>query len=235
MSCRARSTSADDSRAGSALVAVLLGAAFLSALATAALLLTTSDTLAAARQRDARIALYAAEAALERAASELVRVPDWDPVLSGTLLSVHVDGPASAARVVPGGETITPEQVANLATCGTAATCSTAACAAVTEDRPWGANNPRWRPYAYGAIDTSTPGQAATFVVVLVGDDPSENDGDPGRDGMAPDNPGAGIVLLRAEAFGPGGSRRSVEAAIARVIVAPGVAAPRVLSWREAR
>jgi hypothetical protein len=235
MSSNARSMSDDDSRAGSVLVAVLLGAAFLSALAAAAVLLATSDTLAAARQRDARITLYAAEAALERAASELVKVPDWNLVLSGALTSVHVDGAASAVRTLPGGRTVTPEQVANLATCGTTAACSAAACAAVTEDRPWGPNNPRWRPYAYGAVDSATPGQAATFVVVLVGDDPSENDGDPGRDGTAPGNPGAGIVLLRAEAFGPGDSRRIVEAVIARVIVASGVALPRVWSWREVR
>jgi type II secretory pathway pseudopilin PulG len=235
MSFHARSMSAGDGQAGSALVAVLLGAALLSALAAAALLLATSDTLAAARQRDARIALYAAEAALERAASELSLVPDWTPVLSGALTSIHVDGPPSAAGTVPGGETIVPGQLANLATCGIAAGCSAAACAAVTEDRPWGANNPWWRPYAYGAIDSNTPSQAATYVVVLVGDDPSENDGDPARDGTAPDNPGAGVIFLRAEAFGPGGSRRIVDAAVARVIVAPGVGLPRVLSWREAR
>jgi len=235
MSCRARSTSDADGRAGSALVAVLLGAAFLSALAAAAVLLATSDTLAVSHQRDARIALAAAEAALERAASEIVRVPDWDLVLSGALTSIHIDGPVSGARILPGSRSITPEQVANLATCGTTATCSAAASAAVTEDRPWGANNPRWRPYAYGPIDLSAPGQAATYVVVLVGDDPSENDGNPERDGTAPGNPGAGVVWLRAEAFGPGGSRRIVEAVVARVTAAPGVTVPRVWSWREAR
>jgi hypothetical protein len=235
MSCRARSTSDADGRAGSALVAVLLGAAFLSALAAAAVLLATSDTLAAAHQRDARIALYAAEAALERAASELGQSPDWDPVLSGGLTSVHVDGPISAARILLGVRSITPEQVANLATCGVTSACSATACAAVTDDRPWGPNNPRWRPYAYGPVDSATPGQAATYVVVLVGDDPSENDGDPGRDGASPGNPGAGVVWLRAEAFGPGESRRIVEAVVERVTAAPGATVARVWSWREVR
>ncbi len=235
MSYRVRSTSGVDREDGSALVVVLLGMALLLALTAAAVLLAASDLLAASRQRDARIALSAAEAALERAASEIVDVPDWTVVLSGALTSAHVDGPASGPRIPLGGRTLTPEQVANLATCGTTNACSTSACAAVSAERPWGPNNPRWRPYAYGPVDSATPGQDATYVVVLVGDDPSENDGDPGRDGVSPDNPGAGIILLRAEAFGPSDTRRAVEAAIARVAVASGVALPRVLSWGEVR
>jgi hypothetical protein len=235
MSCHARSTSDADGRAGSALVIVLLGTTFVLALAAAAVLLASSDMLGASRQRDARIALSAAEAALERAASEIVGVSDWNLALSGAVTSARVDGPVSTPRVLRGGRMLAPEQVANLATCGTLAACSAAACAAVTSERPWGPNNPRWRPYAYGPIDSASPGQAATYVVVLVGDDPSENDGDPGRDGSAPDNPGAGIVVLRAEAFGPADSRRVVEAVVARVTVPTGVALPRVLSWREVR
>jgi hypothetical protein len=235
MPCRARSTSGADREGGGALIVVLLGTTLLLALTAAAVALASSDMLAASRQRDARIALSAAEAALERAASELVETPDWSPVLSGALASSRVDGPASASRVPFGGRSLSPDQLANLATCGTTGACSTAACSTVTAERPWGPNNPRWRPYAYGPIDSATSGQAATYVVVLVGDDPSENDGDPGRDGVAPGNPGAGLVLLRAEAFGPSDTRRVVEAAIARVSLASGVALPRVLSWVEVR
>ncbi len=235
MSCCARSISGADRERGSALVVVLLGMALLLALTAAAVLLAASDLLAASRQRDARIALAAAEAALERASAEIVDVPDWSMVLSGALTSSRVDGPPSSPRIAVGGRTLTPEEVANLATCGSTTACSAAASAAVTAERPWGPNNPRWRPYAYGPIDSGTPGQAATYVVVLVGDDPSENDGDPSRDGAAPDGPGAGVILLRAEAFGPSDTRRVVEAAIARVAVASGQALPRVLSWGEVR
>jgi hypothetical protein len=205
------------------------------AVTAAAVLLASSDTLAASRRQDARIALSAAEAAIERAASDLVGTPDWNLVLSGAITSSRVDGPATAAHIPFGGHAFTPDQVANLATCGTIGGCSTAACSAVTAERPWGPNNPRWRPYAYGPVDSPTPGQAATYVVVLVGDDPSENDGDPERDGLSPGNPGAGIILLRSEAFGPSDTRRIVEAAIARVTTASGVALPRVLSWSEVR
>jgi hypothetical protein len=235
MSFRGRCTSDADGSAGSVLVIVLLGMLLLSAMALATVLLATADTLAASNQRDARVALHAAEAALERAASELMRISDWSTVLSGTVASAFVDGPASGLRVLPGGRTVRLEQIANLANCGAAGICSPAACAALTDDRPWGPNNPRWRPYAYGLVDTSGPGRVGVYVVVLVGDDPSENDNDPERDGTSPGNPGAGIILLRAEAFGPRESRRSVEAAVARVVPAPGLAALRVLSWREVR
>ncbi len=235
MSCHARSTSGADREDGSALIVVLVGMSFLLALTAAAVLLASSDLLAASRQRDATIALSAAEAALELAAADLVETPDWTLVLSGAIASPRIDGPASTPRISLGGQSLAPEQVANLATCGTSAACSASACAAVTAERPWGTNNPRWRTYAHAPVDSATPGQAATYVVVLVGDDPAENDGDPERDGVAPGNPGAGIVLLRAEAFGPSGTRRVVEAAVARVTLASGVALPRFLSWRELR
>jgi hypothetical protein len=235
MSSQGRSTSDADRRAGTALIVVLLGLSLLVTLTTGALLLAASDMLTAARQRDARITVSAAEAAIERAAGEIVDIPDWTLVLAGALTSSWVDGPAATPRIDVNGQMLAPEGVANLATCGVAVACSAAESAVVTAERPWGPNNPRWRPFAYGAVDLATRGQAATYVVVLVGDDPSENDGDPQRDGVAPDNPGAGVVLLRAEAFGPSGSRRVVEAAVARETVAPGVALPRVLSWGQVR
>jgi PilX N-terminal len=234
MSCLAPCRPDADGSGGSALVIVLMGMLLLSALALATVLLATADTLAASNQRDARVALYSAESSVERAASELVGRPDWDAVLSGAVTSAYVDGPASGSRVLADGRTIHLEQIANLANCDAVASCSAAAREAVTEDRPWGLNNPHWRPYSYGFTNAGGPGRAV-YVVVLVADDPSENDADPDRDGVAPGNPGAGMILLRGEAFGPGESRRSVEVTVARVSYASGLAAPRLLSWREVR
>jgi hypothetical protein len=68
------------------------------------------------------------------------------------------------------------------------------------------------------------------YVSVLVGDDPSETDARPLEDGQAA---GAGILVLRAESFGPRGVHMSVEMTVARP--AAGQPGLRVLSWREVR
>ena len=222
---------AADRASGSAVVLALMGILLLSAVGLATSLLATADTRAAANQRDAAAALYAAEAGLELAASELAGVSDWDGVLSGRLVSAFADGPPSGSRTLPGGGAIRLEEIASLATCGVSAGCSVAARQALTTERPWGANNPNWRPYRQGSLSPGGPAQDI-YVVVLVGDDPAESDGDPEADGLAPANRGAGLLLLRAQAFGPGLARRSVEAAMARVVVPGGAFAPRFLSWR---
>jgi hypothetical protein len=223
-----------DREAGSAVVLVLAGILLLSAFGVATLLLATADTLASANQRDARAILFAAEAGLELAAAELAADPDWNSVLSGAATSAFADGPPSGRRALPGGGAIDLEEIASLATCGVVTGCSPAARQAVTDERPWGPNNPDWKPYRYGPI--SAGGTAPdTYVVVLVGDDQAEDDADPGRDGLAPGSAGAGVVMLRAEAFGPALSRRSVEAVMMRITAPGGVSAPRFLSWREVR
>jgi hypothetical protein len=155
-------------------------------------------------------------------------------VLSGAATSACADGLPSGRRAVPGGDAIVLEEIASLATCGVAAGCSSAARQLVTDDRPWGPNNPNWRPYRYGPI--SAGGAAPdVYVVVLVGDDPAEDDADPDRDGVAPGSVGAGVLMLRAEAFGPRRSRRSVEAVMMRIGLPGGLSGPRFLSWREVR
>src|SRR5439155_25453004 len=59
------------------------------------------------------------------------------------------------------------------------------------------------------------------YVIVLVADDPSENDGNPTQDGVVPcpcppGNPGSGVLALRAEAFGPRGAHKVIEFTVAR-------------------
>ena len=74
-----------------------------------------------------------------------------------------------------------------------------------------------------GAIDS------AYYAIVLVGDDPSEIDGDPSRDGVPP-SPGAGIVELRAQGFGPRGARRTINVTVGEN---QRWRKSRVMSWRE--
>ena len=104
---------------------------------------------------------------------------------------------------------------------------------AVTAQRPWGPNNPRWQLYASGRLSDLLPNASIDspyYVSVLVGDDPSETDAQPLEDGQAA---GAGILVLRAESFGPRGVHMSVEMTVARPAAGhPGL---RVLSWREVR
>src|SRR5204863_4532134 len=111
-------------------------------------------------------------------------------------------------------------------------------------ERPWGPNNPRWQLFAYAKLNDMTPTgtiNSPFYVTVMVGDDPSENDNDPLHDGT-PANPGAGVLALRAEAWGPRGSRKAIELTVARAGASLGDGSPpvpgqglRVLSWREIR
>jgi type II secretory pathway pseudopilin PulG len=214
---------------GSALVIVLLALLLISALGAAMVILATADTLAATNQRDARIALYAAESAVELAADEVVRVPDWGAVLSGAVRSSRVDGSPSGPRRMPDGRVTLLEELPNLANCGMPATCTEASLTAVTGDRPWGANNPRWRLFAYGAAGGAPP-SLPVYTVVLVADDPMESDGRPDLD--APSGaPGSGVLMFRAEAFGPAGSHRIIQAVVERAVAGGGAVAPRFLSW----
>jgi hypothetical protein len=121
----------------------------------------------------------------------------------------------------------------HLLLCGQEAPCRDADVTAVTSDRPWGRNNPRWRPYAWGRL-----GRGEFYTVVWVADDPGETDGDVFHDGTTADNPGRGLIALTAQAYGPGGVRRTIEATVARPITPEGGVARgpvRLVSWREVR
>jgi hypothetical protein len=224
-----RRPEATDRSPGSALVIVLLGLLLVSALAVAMLSVSTSDTLASANQRDAAAAGGAAEGALELAADEVIHIADWDSVLSGAIRSVRVDGPPSGSRTLPDGGIVLLDELANRANCLQPAPCTPAQLASVSADRRWGANNPNWRLFAYGNAG-SVPPALPVYTVVLVGDDPQEQDGDPGRDASV-GAPGRDLLLLRAMAFGPSGSRRTVQATVERYVAGPGTAALRFLSW----
>jgi hypothetical protein len=219
----------------------MLATALLAALGGALVLITSSETMIAANFRAAEEAFYAADAILERALADLDQLPDWTSALDGSVRSAFTDGPPAGTRVLADGTTIDLESLTHIANCGKPAPCTQAERAAQTLDRPWGANNPQWEPYAYGHLsDAAVSIRSPYYVIAFVGDDPSDNDGDPLRDGAdvaGSSNPGRGVVSLRAEAFGPRRAHRVIEATVARVRGDP-VAGPselRVLSWREGR
>ncbi|HVB37978.1 MAG TPA: PilX N-terminal domain-containing pilus assembly protein [Vicinamibacterales bacterium] len=205
---------------GAALIVAILAALLLTVLGAGVALTGATDVRLAANDRDIHEAFYAADAAAGRALSELRRQPDWTAVLSGTVTSTFVDGPPGGAREIASGTTIVLDEIVNEANCAQAGGCSDAAMNAVTPERPWGSNNPRWRLFAWGRASDPVGlhgGDRSYYVVVLVADDQSETDGDPTRDGE-PDsgNPGAGIIGLRALGFGAGGLSQTLELTIAR-------------------
>jgi hypothetical protein len=227
---------------GAALIAVLLATTLLTTLGSALILLTTSETLIVSNFRAGVEALYAADAIFERSLVDLNLLVDWNPVLTGVQQSTFTDGAPAGTRVLADSSTIALDQIVNLANCQKTMACSAADMDAVTAARPWGPNNPRWQLYAYGSLSAISAGssiRSAFYVVALVADDPSENDGDPFQDGgisAAGPNLGAGTILIRCEAFGPRGAHRAIEATLARIDPAWPAATPgvRVLSWREA-
>jgi hypothetical protein len=204
---------------GSALVVAMLSLMLLTALGLSLMLTTAAEMTIAANFRDGQEAFHAADAAIERAMQDILTVPDWNTLLSGQTQSSFIDGPAGGLRTLPDGGSVSLTGIANNATCGKPAGCADADIVAMTPERPWGSNNPRFRLYAYGPMSELIPTESITsahYVVVMVGDDPSETDGDPSVDGSSAANPGSGVLTLRAEAFGPRGVHRVVEATVAR-------------------
>ena len=231
---------------GVALVIALMATTLMLTLGCALVLLSSSETVIAANFRAAHEAAYAADAALERALADLRDVPDWTMVLGGGVRSPFVDGAASGVRRLIDGSSIDLDQVTNLANCQKPTACTAAEIAAATTDRPWGANNPRWTLFAYGPLaDSLGPGlvRSSFYAIAFVGDDPSENDGDPAVDGFTVGgvpNPGQEILTIRAEAFGPRNAHRVVEATVKRFEAAAAPDEPlstelHVLSWRDVR
>jgi Tfp pilus assembly protein PilX len=205
------------SERGAALIVALMAMLLMSALGLALVLTTATETMISSNYREGREGLYAAEAGIERAIQDLI-FSDWNDVLSGNARSAFADG-VPGERTLPSGLRLNLIEVANLANCGRRSGCTQADLIAHTPDRPWAENNPVWQLYAYGPLSDLVPDgtiDSLFYVVVMIGDDPSETDGDPLTDGAGLANPGRGVLTLRAEAFGPRGARRVIEATVAR-------------------
>jgi hypothetical protein len=216
---------------GIAMIMAMAATLLMSALGMALVLTTSSETIISSNFRDASEAAYAADAALERSIDDLSKAPDWNAVLMGSAQSAFIDGPPSGIRTLADGSTIDLGHLVNLANCGKVAVCSEADLDAVTPQRPWGTNNPRWQLYAYGKLSDMLPNNridSPYYVLVMVGDDSSETDGKPLQDAI--DTPGAGVLALRASALGPRGAQRTIEMTVVRAR-----AGVRSLSWRETR
>lgn len=214
---------------GIALIIVLLAVLLIGALGLGLTMTSSVEWSVAAAYRDSRAVLYAAGAALDFVLQDLGREGDWDLVLGGQARAALVDGPPAGSRNAA-GRTIDLTEILNKARCGKP-TCDAGDLVAITESRPWGANNPIWQLYAYAPASAIVRANGVTwnaYVVVMVADDPSETDQDPAVDGGGTQNPGAGKLLVRASAFGASGSVRTIQATVERAD-----AGVRIVTWRE--
>jgi hypothetical protein len=225
---------------GIALIMVVLVTTFLSALGLGLALAVFMDRLATGNLAGSVAMLYAADGGVELAARELGRAADLDAVLGGGQRSAFTDGAPGGIRNLPGGGTVDLTARTNVLNCGKVTPCTPAQMNANSNERPWGANNPRWQLFVYGPMErfAEIARPAACYLAVWIGDDVREQDGNPSVDAVASDA-GHGIVRVHAETLGAGGSRRTIEAELARVCPAdlapaclPGI---RVQSWQELR
>jgi hypothetical protein len=219
-----------------AIIVSLMATLLMSVLGAALVLTTSSDVLISANFRNAQEGVYAADAALEIALSDLASIPEWNLILNGSTQSAFVDGPPGGVRPLADGSLLDLAQTVNMANCRKVTPCSASSLTAITMERPWGANNPVWGLFAYGPLSNLLPNHAIEsrfYVTVMAADDASENDNDPLHDGIGATNPGSGVLALRAEAYGPQGTRQVVELTVTRQGVEEGVL--RVLSWRLVR
>jgi hypothetical protein len=207
---------------GVALLAALVVMALVAAMGTGLALMSSLEPPAAAHFEARRAARLAAEAGVAVAAHELADLADWSNALSGVVPSGILDhGPLEVD--LPDGTRAGLDELTARATCGRPGPCSQADRSATTAARPWGANNPAWRLFGHARLDRLVPGGEGlppAVIVVWVGDDPAEVDGNPLADsGVGPAGvrrPGGCVVALRAEAFGPRFSHATVLATVTR-------------------
>ena len=211
---------------GVALLTVLLMTTLVLALGGGLMVVASTEARIAGHYRDGLQAMYAADALIERVVAELHDANDVSALLGAPVTSAFIDGAAGGLRIVH-GTTINLTELTAVQRCGRASGCSDAAIRAQTAERPWGADNPRWRLYAWGWMHQAigAADAPAVYLIAWVGDDPAERDGDPLLDGSGE---GRGRLAVRVRAFGAHGTQRELEAIIAGV-----PERPHLIHWTE--
>jgi hypothetical protein len=209
---------------GAALLIVLTLTFLFSALTIGIATVVGVETTITSRYGDGIEALYIADGGLAVVLAELRTLPDWSPILQGTLHSSVSQGSFTSSASVVGGTVFL--------CCGGRSVFERLARESAAGAVP-ARRNLTWRPYLWSPWNAlaGQPGPGRVFVLSLVQDD--EDDGD--ADGATDLN---GVVVVRSEAVRPDGLRRAVEALVEREPGDPdhGIpAAVRVLRWREVR
>ena len=194
------------------MIIALLSVLLLTALGVGLVMTTATEATITNHFRDSGEVMYAADAGIERVMQDLLTVPDWNRILNGLVQSSFVDGAPAGTRTLPGGGSADLTGATNMLNCAKTTDCSPTEMNVVTPARPYGSNNARWKLFAYAPLDevieTGTV-LSPTYVMVWIGDDPSETDDDPSTDSN-------GVLLMRAQAFGPGGASSIIEVTLSR-------------------
>jgi len=197
---------------GSALIIALMSMMLLTALGAAVIMVSRTETAISNNYKNSQEALYAADAVIERVVQDLLMVPRWNDILadggSGVagVTSSFTNGNPGTAISLPAGGKVTLNA-------------TTASMQAETEAaNVWGANDPQWRLFAWGPLSellNTSAVDSNMYVAVWVADDPADGP----SVNVADNNPlldANGTLTLRAEAIGPGGTRKTIEVTVAR-------------------
>ena len=188
----------------------LLAMAVLNAMGAGLITVTNTEASIAANYRVASELAYAAEAGANAAIGELSRAGSWTSVLSGVARSSFCD--STLAPTTAFGDRLDLSAM------------TSSLQSASDADAHRGVNNPRWRLYLYQPLSLiARTTLASSYVVVWVADDAAEADGDPQSDSN-------GLLTMRAEAFGPQGMQRTIDATLAS-----DGASVKLVSWRDVR
>jgi Tfp pilus assembly protein PilX len=216
---------------GVALIIALLAMTLMTALGMALMLVSETETLIGANYRDSVEGSYVADAGIERVMQDVLSIPDWNTILTSPdnvragVTSGFID--STVTPTLADGRTINLISATNMINCNKTTTCTDSDMDANDGERQWSKNNPRFRLFAWGPINDLNPTATLNspfYVAVWIADDGAENDDNPSIDGNPPSaawpdmdkNAGAGVLTLRAEAFGPNGAHRVIETTIAR-------------------
>jgi hypothetical protein len=143
---------------GAALLIALMAMILMTALATALVLNTITETRIASSYGAGIETFHAADAAMERAIDDLRMVPDWSVLVASATTSTFVDGEAGGARTISDGTSLDLLEETRMAREG---------------------ESPPWRLFAYGALGGVLPAGRLTsraYVVVWVADAPPRGD-----------------------------------------------------------
>lgn len=135
---------------GAALLIALMVMMLMTALATALILTTITETRIASSHGAGIEAFYAADAAIERAIDDLRTIPDWSALAAKATTSTFVDGPPGGPRTLWDGATLDLGEETRMVLEG---------------------DGPPWRLFAYGALAGLLPPgrlKSRAYVVVWV-------------------------------------------------------------------